>query len=170
MSASLRERLKKTRRSFRSPSNVAKRLKIDEESAQSLEEGKTKHERDTTDVNSNETMQRDSPATSPVIAESSLTQADMLQQRDQLRREVKEKMDILRRLNMVKMYRSKNDLTQLQELTGKWRLCAQAVLYELQTELCKDGRKTSLSQLMDQFGLEDGMLHFDRTEDDFTDS
>lgn len=61
-----------------------------------------------------------------------------------------------------------NDLTQLQTLVDKWRSCAQAALYELQSEVSIEGRKASLSELIDLFGLEDGILHFDRTEEDFT--
>lgn len=61
-----------------------------------------------------------------------------------------------------------NDLTQLQALIDKWRSCAQAALYELQSEVSIDGGKASLSDLIDLFGLDDGILHFDRTEEDFT--
>ncbi|KAJ0067041.1 hypothetical protein NL108_007875, partial [Boleophthalmus pectinirostris] len=61
-----------------------------------------------------------------------------------------------------------NNLTQLQSLIDKWRSCAQAALYELQSEVTQDGKKASLSELIDLFGLEDNILHFDRTEEDFT--
>lgn len=61
-----------------------------------------------------------------------------------------------------------NDLTQLQALIDKWRSCAQAALYELQSDVSVDGGKAGLSDLIDLFGLDDGILHFDRTEEDFT--
>lgn len=61
-----------------------------------------------------------------------------------------------------------NNLTQLQALTDKWRSCAQAALYELQSEVSIDGGKASLPDLIDLFGLDEGILHFDRTEEDFT--
>lgn len=61
-----------------------------------------------------------------------------------------------------------NDLTQLQTLIGKWRSCAQNALYELQSDVSIDGGKASLSDLIDLFGLDDGILHFDRTEEDFS--
>lgn len=61
-----------------------------------------------------------------------------------------------------------NDLTQLQTLIDKWRSCAQAALYELQSDVSLDGGgKASLSDLIELFGLDDGILHFDRTEEDF---
>lgn len=61
-----------------------------------------------------------------------------------------------------------NDLTQLQTLIDKWRSCAQSALYELQSDVSLDGGKASLCDLIDLFGLDDGILHFDRTEEDFT--
>lgn len=61
-----------------------------------------------------------------------------------------------------------NDLTTLQALIDKWRSCAQAALYELQSDVSIDGGRAGLSDLIDLFGLDDGILHFDRTEEDFT--
>lgn len=55
-------------------------------------------------------------------------------------------------------------------LIDKWRSCSQSVLYELQRELPTEGKQTSLSQLIDNFGLDDKLLHFDRTEEEFTDT
>ncbi|KAL7877913.1 hypothetical protein SRHO_G00045560 [Serrasalmus rhombeus] len=168
MSAALKARLKRARPSFTSPLSVVKRLKIDDdELPQPLKE-----ETDQTgqpekvaeiDVNRNETM-RD--LKDPL----QLSRSELLQLREKLKKDAREKSETLRRLKMVKMFRTKNDLTQLQDLIDKWRHCAQAVLYELQTELPTDGRKASLSQLIEHFGLEDGILHFDRTEDDFINS
>ncbi|KAL6487056.1 hypothetical protein MHYP_G00036820 [Metynnis hypsauchen] len=168
MSAALKARLKRARPSFTSPLSVVKRLKIDDdELPQPLKEetdqtGQPEKETEI-DVNRNETM-RD--LKDPL----QLSRSELLQLREKLKKDAREKSETLRRLKMVKTFRTKNDLTQLQDLIDKWRHCAQAVLYELQTELPTDGRKASLSQLIDHFGLEDGILHFDRTEDDFTDS
>lgn len=61
-----------------------------------------------------------------------------------------------------------NDLAQLQTLIDKWRSCAQAALYELQSDAHTDGRKADLSELIDLFGLDDDILHFNRTEEEFT--
>ncbi|XP_054455758.1 swi5-dependent recombination DNA repair protein 1 homolog [Anoplopoma fimbria] len=180
LSSSLRERLKRSRRSFTSPFSVAKRLCVDEKEKEEEEEEENGQQ-----------VSADSWETPPIMpsgdadrnGEESGSQRlsgripeptrpppsrDFTQQRDRLRKEVKDKMETLRRLKMVKMYRSKNDLTQLKTLIDKWRSCAQAALYELQSDVPIEGRKASLSGLIDLFGLEDGILHFDRTEEDFT--
>ncbi|XP_041722648.1 swi5-dependent recombination DNA repair protein 1 homolog isoform X1 [Coregonus clupeaformis] len=180
MSSSLKERLKRSRRSFTSPVSVAKRLNIDEDDKlPSTADKKTEHGAKTDrqkniDINRNDTTPSKCPETRragvpcPMPESAQPTPTDLLQLGDQLKREVKERTETLRRLKMVKMYRSKNDLAQLRVLIDKWRSCSQAALYELQSDLPIDGRKASISQLIDLFGLEDRILHFDRTEEDFT--
>ncbi|KAG7332343.1 hypothetical protein KOW79_004177 [Hemibagrus wyckioides] len=170
MSAALKDRLKRTRRSFTSPLSVVKRLKIDEDEVpQASNKETTPGDEGVIDVNRNETAREDC-LKSLVSDCAQRSQCELLHLREKLKKDVKEKSETLRRLKMVKMYRKKNDLTQLQGLIGKWRQCAQAALYELQTELPTDGQKASLSQLIDHFGLEDSILHFNRTEEEFTDS
>ncbi|KAI4886097.1 hypothetical protein NFI96_020208 [Prochilodus magdalenae] len=176
MSAALKARLKRARPSYTSPFSVVKRLQIDEdELPRPLKEetdqtGPVDREAEI-DVNRNETMRNLKECLKRSESEPhKLSRSELLQLREKLQKDVKEKSETLRRLKMVKMYRKKNDLTQLQDLTDKWRRCAQAVLCELQTELPTDGQKASLSQLIDHFGLEDDILHFHRTEEDFTDS
>ncbi|CAM9347049.1 unnamed protein product [Lampetra planeri] len=173
LSASLKERLKRSRRSFTSPFSVAKRLCVDEEEGRQVpaEPLETLNNppliTQCVDVNRNEAgsgSQRFSGTNPGPIRNPSKD----LAQREQLSREVKDKTEKLRRLKMVKMYRSKNDLRQLQTLIDKWRSCSQAALYELQSEVPIDGRKASMSELIDLFGLDEGILHFDRTEEDFT--
>ncbi|XP_034040096.1 swi5-dependent recombination DNA repair protein 1 homolog isoform X2 [Thalassophryne amazonica] len=170
LSSSLKERLRRSRRSFTSPISVAKRLCVDQElDGQQVSAGST----DTVNnppvishsvhVNRNEAQSGCESFPGGVF-----DSPDFVQQRVRLRRAVRDKTEKLRRLKMVKMYRSKNDLTQLQTLIDKWRSCAQAALNELQTALPVDGRKASLSELIDLFGLDDGILHYDRTEEDFT--
>ncbi|XP_072292322.1 swi5-dependent recombination DNA repair protein 1 homolog [Eucyclogobius newberryi] len=169
LSASLRERLKRGRRSFASPLSVAKRLCVDEEDETQQVTAASKQTvnnpsviiRHNVDVNANSNQL----GCSGHISEPCL---DLTQQPAKLRREVKDKTETLRRLKMVQMYRSKNNLAQLQSLIDKWRSCAQAALCELQSEVTIHGKKATLSELMDLFGLEDNILHFDRTEDDFT--
>ncbi|XP_041644782.1 swi5-dependent recombination DNA repair protein 1 homolog isoform X2 [Cheilinus undulatus] len=176
LSSSLKERLKRTRRSFTSPFSVAKRLCVDEEEEDgrqvSTDSLKTVNNSPqiipSVDVNRNEVRTGSETFSGPIPEPAPPPSKDFAQQRDQLRKEVKDKMETLRRLKMVQMYRSKNDLTQLQTLIDKWRSCAQAALCELQSEVPVDGRKASLSELVDLFGLDDGILHFDRIEEDFT--
>ncbi|KAI5614083.1 swi5-dependent recombination DNA repair protein 1-like [Silurus asotus] len=170
MSAALKDRLKRARRSFTSPLSVVKRLKIDEaEFPQASNQETTLGDEAFIDVNKNESRREDLLRSLGSDC-SQLSQCDLLQLQEKLKKDIKEKSETLRRLKMVKMYRKKNDLKQLQGLIDKWRQCAQAALYELQTELPTDSQKASLSQLIDHFGLEDSILHFNRTEEEFTDS
>uniref|UniRef100_A0A672MYF3 Swi5-dependent recombination DNA repair protein 1 homolog n=1 Tax=Sinocyclocheilus grahami TaxID=75366 RepID=A0A672MYF3_SINGR len=167
MSSSLKEKLKRSRYSFRSPHSVVKRLKIaDDDQPQASQLGDTNHsltDRDPdTDVNLNDTKEKVDCS----LHTAEPAQKDSNQQYEELRKAVKEKSETMRRLKMVRMYRKKNDLPQLQKLTDKWRSCAQSVLCELPTE----GKQVSLSQLIDNLGLDDKILHFDRTEEDFTDN
>lgn len=62
-----------------------------------------------------------------------------------------------------------NNLTELQSLIVKWRGSSQIMLYELQSALSTDGKKFSITELIDNFGLDDQLLHYIRTEEDFTD-
>ncbi|XP_061824286.1 swi5-dependent recombination DNA repair protein 1 homolog [Nerophis lumbriciformis] len=171
LSASLKERLKRSRRSFTSPFRVAKRLCVDEEDGQALAT-----DSQTTCNNTNAPLvsspadvkaQEARPRGGRFSGMSPGPSEDLAQQRERLGREVKDKTETLRRLKMVKMYRSKNDLGQLQTLVDKWRSCAQEVLYQLQSDVPVDGRKASLSELIHLFGLDENILHFDRTQDDF---
>ncbi|XP_033468478.1 swi5-dependent recombination DNA repair protein 1 homolog [Epinephelus lanceolatus] len=176
LSSSLKERLKRTRRSFTSPFSVAKRLCVDDEEYDGRQVSADSRDMvnnpplivPSVDVNRNEETSGSEKFSGASPKPTHPPSKDFEQQRDQLRKEVKDKAETLRRLKMVKMYRSKNDLTQLQTLIDKWRTCAQAALYELQSDVRVDGQKASLSELIDLFGLDDGILHFDRTEEDFT--
>ncbi|XP_034407917.1 swi5-dependent recombination DNA repair protein 1 homolog [Cyclopterus lumpus] len=177
LSSSLKERLKRSRRSFTSPFSVAKRLCVDEKEGNGQQVSADSRETvnnprrivPNVDVNRNEEKLESERFPGPIPKPTHPPPSkDFTQQRDQLKKEVKDKMETLRRLKMVKMYRSKNDLTQLHTLIDKWRSCAQAALYELQSDVPVEGRKAGLSELIDLFGLHDGILHFDRTEDDFT--
>ncbi|XP_006783821.1 swi5-dependent recombination DNA repair protein 1 homolog [Neolamprologus brichardi] len=172
LSASLRERLKRSRRSFISPLSVAKRLCVDdEENGQQVSADSQQPINNppvvlsSVDVNRNGEREGSKTLSGPAPKSTQYPSGDFAKR---LRKEVKDKTETLRRLKMVKMYRSKNDLTHLQTLIDKWRHCTQAALYELQSEVPIEGRKASLSELIDLFNLDDSILHFDRTEDDFT--
>uniref|UniRef100_A0A3P9JC55 Swi5-dependent recombination DNA repair protein 1 homolog n=1 Tax=Oryzias latipes TaxID=8090 RepID=A0A3P9JC55_ORYLA len=160
LSASLRERLKRSRRSFVSPVSVAKRLCVDdaEDEGPHMSADSREAVRQPAEIPLNDNK-REAHSGSEQTPEAFL---------QHLRKEVKEKTETLRRLKMVKMYRSKNDLTQLQTLIDKWRRCTQNALYELQSDVTVDGRRANLSELIDLFGLDDHFLHFDRPEEDFT--
>lgn len=169
MSSSLKEKLKRSRHSFRSPLSVVKRLKIEDDSLPQTSQTRDSVTDDReTDAEVHRNDMKEQRDCLPHTAEPA--QKDLIQQCEELRKTVKEKSETLRRLKMAKMYRKKNDLTQLQRLVDKWRSCAQSVLCELQSELPSEGNQVSLSRLIDSFGLDDKILHFDRTEEEFTDN
>ncbi|XP_069835117.1 swi5-dependent recombination DNA repair protein 1 homolog [Dendropsophus ebraccatus] len=180
MSSSLRERLKKCRRSFTSTCTVAKRLKIDE------------YERDiTTQCSSDPSLSIEAqdqsaemgptrglliPAPDDGPLEVSPPKGDvstsnnhqeMLQEKKGLLRRVQEKEERLRRLKMVKLYRSKNNLAELQSLIDKWRESSQLLLYEIQRALSAENQKVTLTQLIENCGLDEKLLRYNRAEEDF---
>ncbi|XP_071605433.1 swi5-dependent recombination DNA repair protein 1 homolog isoform X1 [Heliangelus exortis] len=191
MSAALRERLRKTRRSFNANFTVAKRLKIDTEEKDCAGADKGCMSKTTTDCSrlQDGSESLDGNGTGHTSFKSSLQANDLcgsvekshvlqasfnlqqsLEERVRLVKQVQEKEELLRRLKMVKMYRSKNNLSELQALIVKWRSSTQLMLYELQSAFSADGKKVSLTQLIDSFGLEDQLLHYSRTEEDFVDA
>ncbi|KFO84225.1 Swi5-dependent recombination DNA repair protein 1, partial [Buceros rhinoceros silvestris] len=190
MSAALRERLRKTRRSFNAHFTVAKRLKIDTEEkdcadadkgclpkastdCSRLRDGSENLERNGTKHMCFESSSQESGLCGSVensdMLQVELSQQQPLEEKVKLVKQVQEKEELLRRLKLVKMYRSKNNLSELQALIAKWRNSTQLMLYELQSAFSADGKKVSLTQLIDTFGLEDQLLHYSRTEEDFVD-
>ncbi|XP_053439139.1 swi5-dependent recombination DNA repair protein 1 homolog [Nycticebus coucang] len=196
MSATLRERLRKTRSSFNSYYNVVKRLKVeDEENDQtcsekppsSTEENCLQFQESFKHIDSEfeestclkntfkntsacETKSLDSESCSALQSEfvsKNLPKQGLNEEKAKLVKQVQEKEDLLRRLKLVKMYRSKNDLSQLELLIKKWRSCSQVLLHELQSALSQENKKLSLTQLIDHYGLDDKLLHYNRSEEEF---
>ncbi|XP_040342289.1 swi5-dependent recombination DNA repair protein 1 homolog isoform X1 [Herpailurus yagouaroundi] len=196
MSATLRERLRKTRSSFNSCDSVVKRLKVENEGndqtfskkpASSTEENclefqeNFKHtdnefEESTylkntfKNISASESQSLDTESRSDLqsgFVNEDLPKQGLIEERAKLMKQIEEKEDLLRRLKLVKMYRSKNDLSQLQLLIRKWRSCSQLLLYELQSALCEENKKLSLTQLIDHCGLDDKLLHYNRNEEEF---
>lgn len=194
MSAALRERLRKTRRSFNANFTVAKRLKIDTEEKDTkdtagadtgclpeasthcsrLQDGSENLEGNGTGHTCFKSPSQESDpcgsAENLDVLQVDLGQQQCLEEKVKLEKQVQEKEELLRRLRLVKMYRSKNNLSELQALIVKWRSSTQLMLYELQSAFSADGKKVSLTQLIDTFGLEDQLLHYSRTEEDFVDA
>ncbi|XP_008682171.1 swi5-dependent recombination DNA repair protein 1 homolog isoform X1 [Ursus maritimus] len=195
MSATLRERLRKTRSSFNSCYSVVKRLKVEnEENNQTFPEKPSSTEENCLELQENfkhidgefkestylKNTFKDISAcesTSLVTESCSDLQSDFVnedrakqglsEERAKLVKQIEEKEDFLRRLKLVKMYRSKNDLSQLQLLIQKWRSCSQLLLYELQSAMSEENKKLSLTQLIDHCGLDDKLLHYNRNEEEF---
>lgn len=107
MSSALKDRLKRARRSFTSPLSVVKRLKIDEDKFPQASNNETAlGDESVIDVNRNETGREDCVKSfGSNCAQTS--QCELLQLREKLKKDVKEKSETLRRLKMVKMYRTK---------------------------------------------------------------
>ncbi|NXN85329.1 SFR1 protein, partial [Bombycilla garrulus] len=191
MIKALRERLRKTRRSFNANFTAAKRLRIDTEEKDTAGADKECLPETSTDCSrlqdasenpeGNGTghtrfkspSQEGDPCGSAEnlgVLQVDPGQQQCLEEKEKLVKQVQEKEELLRRLKLVKMYRSKNNLSELQALIGKWRSSTQLMLSELQSAFSADGKKVSLTQLIDTFGLEDQLLHYSRTEEDFLDA
>ncbi|XP_006878061.1 PREDICTED: swi5-dependent recombination DNA repair protein 1 homolog [Chrysochloris asiatica] len=84
-------------------------------------------------------------------------------------KQIQEKEDFLQKLKLVKMYRSKNDLSQIRLLIQKWRKCSQLLLDELQSALSEENKKGNLTELIDHYGLDDKLLHYNGSEEEFID-
>ncbi|KAH3841656.1 swi5-dependent recombination DNA repair protein 1 homolog [Dreissena polymorpha] len=83
---------------------------------------------------------------------------------EELERQIAEKEELLRKLNMVKMYRAKNNLEDLQGLIDKWRGVSQQSLTDLHASMTDEPR-SSLTRLIDHLGIDHDLLKF-RTDDD----
>ncbi|XP_054437725.1 swi5-dependent recombination DNA repair protein 1 homolog isoform X2 [Pteronotus mesoamericanus] len=195
MSATLRERLRKTRFSFNSCYSVVKRLKVENEEndqtfserpASTTEEScsefqdnfehidsefeESSHLKNTfKNINACESKPLDTESCSGLQNDfdENRPKKELNEEKAKLVRQIQEKEDLLRRLKLVKMYRAKNDLSQLQLLIKKWRKCSQLVLYELLSAVSEDNKKLSLTQLIDHYGLDDKLLHYNRNEEEF---
>ncbi|XP_008569716.1 PREDICTED: swi5-dependent recombination DNA repair protein 1 homolog [Galeopterus variegatus] len=195
MSATLRERLRKTRSSFNFRYSVVKRLKIEnEENDQSSSEKPSSTEQNCLEfqesfkhidsefeestylkntvknINACESKSLDTGSCSALQSDfvnETLCKEGLNEEKAKLVKQVQEKEDLLRRLKLVKMYRSKSDLSQLQLLIRKWRSCSQLLLYELQSAMSEENKKLSLTQLIDHYGLDDKLLHYNRSEEEF---
>ncbi|XP_007938057.1 swi5-dependent recombination DNA repair protein 1 homolog [Orycteropus afer afer] len=198
MSAALRERLRKTRSSFNSCYGVVKRLKIEndegdqmfsEKAVSSAEEsclefqesykhtdsgfGESTYLKNTfKDISTCECKSLDTGSCSALqndFVNENLPKQGLKEEKAKLVKQVQEKEDFLRRLKLAKMYRSKNDLSQLQLLIKKWRNCSQLLLYELQSAM-SENKKLSLTELIDHYELDDKLLHYNRSEEEFVDA
>ncbi|OWF49494.1 uncharacterized protein LOC110451711 [Mizuhopecten yessoensis] len=91
---------------------------------------------------------------------------EMLQEKyDRLKNTLTEKEEELRKLNMVKMYRTKNDLDSLGVLVSKWRMTSQQALIVLHNKL--QDPKPSLTQLIDHLQIEHSLVHFNPEDETF---
>lgn len=97
--------------------------------------------------------------------ESSGMMGGTVRDRDSLLKEVKEKEETLRKLKMVKMYQTKNNLIELEVLIEKWRSVAQEGLQDLHRALPEP--KPSLTGLLQHLGIDTDLVKFDSCEESF---
>lgn len=88
------------------------------------------------------------------------------EEKQRLLKEISEKEEVLRKLKMVKMYRTKNNLTQLQCLIEKWRGVTQQGLQDLHDALPEP--KPSLTELLQHLGVDNNLVKFDPAEETFS--
>lgn len=87
-------------------------------------------------------------------------------EKERLLKEISEQEEILRKLKMVKMYRTKNNLTQLESLIEKWRDVAQQGFQDLHEALPEP--KPSLTELLQHLGTDFNLVKFNPIEETFS--
>ncbi|GFN90698.1 swi5-dependent recombination DNA repair protein 1 homolog [Plakobranchus ocellatus] len=78
---------------------------------------------------------------------------------------LEEKLELLRKLKMVKMYREKNNLTNLQQLIDRWRSVSQSALTDL-LDLQPEPRP-SMENLISHLQIDPNLVLYDEEEQDF---
>ncbi|KAK7485869.1 hypothetical protein BaRGS_00022864 [Batillaria attramentaria] len=90
---------------------------------------------------------------------------ELQREKRMLMAKVAERREILRKLNMVRTYRTKNDLQQLQGLIDKWRSASQEAVLDLQQLITEP--RPSLTSLVKQLGIDAGLLGYNEEEESF---
>uniref|UniRef100_A0A2C9LHM7 Swi5-dependent recombination DNA repair protein 1 homolog n=1 Tax=Biomphalaria glabrata TaxID=6526 RepID=A0A2C9LHM7_BIOGL len=80
--------------------------------------------------------------------------------------QLKEKNEILRKLKMVKMYREKNNLSELQILINTWRAVSQRALVDLHQLLPHP--MPSLTELITNMHIDAELIHYNVEDESFT--
>lgn len=83
-----------------------------------------------------------------------------------LEKELAAKREQLRKLKMVKSYRTKNDLTKLQGLIHKWREVSQEAAESL-LEATSKQPKPSMAQLLDHLHIDHDLIKYSPEEESF---
>lgn len=82
-----------------------------------------------------------------------------------LHSEVAGKTEVLRKLNLVKTYREKNNLEKLDELIKKWTNATQEMLQTLLQRASEP--KPTMAQLLEQLQIQADMVHYNEDNDCF---
>ncbi|KAL3863721.1 hypothetical protein ACJMK2_005464 [Sinanodonta woodiana] len=102
-------------------------------------------------------------ASCPDNNESSIK--ELIVERDRLQKLLAHNEDTLRKLNMVKMYRAKNDLTTLCNLIEKWRSVSQEALQDLHNQMSEP--KPTLTELINHCQIDHALVNYNAEEESF---
>lgn len=83
-----------------------------------------------------------------------------------LQAELREKRDKLRKLKLVQLYSTKNDLQKLEELICKWRAVSQQVAECLLEKTSVEPRPT-LGQLLQFLQVDFDLIHYSPADESF---
>ncbi|KAK3590124.1 hypothetical protein CHS0354_041174 [Potamilus streckersoni] len=108
--------------------------------------------------------QMEKRASCPDSNESSFE--ELMVERDRLQKLLAHNEDTLRKLNMVKMYRAKNDLATLCKLIEKWRSVSQEVLQDLHNLMSEP--KPTLTELINHFQIDHTLVNYNAEEESFS--
>ncbi|XP_064603727.1 swi5-dependent recombination DNA repair protein 1 homolog [Liolophura sinensis] len=82
-----------------------------------------------------------------------------------LQENIEEKQETLRKLKMVKMYRTKNNLDHLDSLISKWRHVSQQALQDLHNKLPEP--KPTMTELVNHLQIDHQLVNFNPDEESF---
>ena len=170
-----RRGLKRTRPKFVSPllANKKPRSATDEVEKQtttmtqeSTESKRASHDArarlDFTDTQSDTKVAEDGE----ILGHDSKSLEEMEQERRALEKRLKEKEEELRKLKLVKMYRAKNNLEELERLTAKWREVSQEAAESLLASSTHVPRP-SMAQMLDYLHINHDLIRYSVQDESF---
>lgn len=90
----------------------------------------------------------------------------LVQEKASLERKLREKEERLDKLKLVKLYRTKNDLPELDDLVAKWRQASQEIAETLLANSCRDPTP-SMNQLLDYLHIDPSLIRYSTELDVF---
>lgn len=91
---------------------------------------------------------------------------ELLARKRELIKIIQTREESLRKLKLVKMYRNKNDLTQLQSLIDKWRTVSQEAAERLLGKIHMDPQPT-MEQLLSNLQVDKELIHYSEDDESF---
>jgi len=100
--------------------------------------------------------------------ESLVGYVNLLQDLKAWEQKVKEKQELLRKLKLVKLYRSKNNLDKLKGDIALWRIACQNALLEYRDK-CGQDPAPSLTEIINHMQIDFSLVNYNPEEDSFMD-